>query len=550
MHQPGEAPNPVDIELFLDALYENAIAIPSSSTPLGHLALVVEAAKFLALNNGEIWDEPRNPGTAPTAPTNVATAQAAEQVFNPEIALFTAQERIRIYNESKSTYKTFLAAKTALRNQVLNAVDDKFISALKESIVSYTRLAPLDIISHLKKEYGEITESDLTNNDTKMQEPWDPSTPIEDLYERLEKGQRYARAAGEDIADATIVRYGYTAISATGLFATACEAWTNKARLTKTWTLFKTTFKKANDHRGLSNPTAAEMGVANSAETIRELEDIVQLMMAAKEEDIKPPRNPEPEPVHAQNAVFTNDQFQTMLNFFKNNTTNTCTQIPAATTTTPPNNQQWEGLDSKGFPIAYCWTHGISRNLKHNSHTCTRRREGHKEQATLHNRMGGSNNVLQEKRQSSKGGDTNNANKVNATSPYLYPGTPKLIADTGCSVNSCDQNCSIPLKNIQHKPNGTQVLLPDSSTMRSTHIGILDLSKLLDAAKQAHIFSHLAFGSLLSVGQLCDHNCGTVHQKKNVHHAPEGSYFDRNKIKHNKSNVTSGSSSNKPDSTH
>ena len=29
MHQPGEAPNPVDIELFLDALYENAIAIPS-----------------------------------------------------------------------------------------------------------------------------------------------------------------------------------------------------------------------------------------------------------------------------------------------------------------------------------------------------------------------------------------------------------------------------------------------------------------------------------------------------------------------------------------
>ena len=147
MHQPGEAPNPVDIELFLDALYENAIAIPSSSTPLGHLALVVEATKFLALNNGDIWEEPRNPGTSPTAPTNVPTAQAAEQVFNPEIALFTAQERIRIYNESKSTYKTFLAAKTALRNQVLNAVDDKFISALKESIVGYTRLAPLDIIS-------------------------------------------------------------------------------------------------------------------------------------------------------------------------------------------------------------------------------------------------------------------------------------------------------------------------------------------------------------------------------------------------------------------
>ena len=31
-----------------------------------------------------------------------------------------------------------------------------------------------------------------------------------------------------------------------------------------------------------------------------------------------------------------------------------------------------------GYPVSYYWTHEITRNLKHNSETCTRCVEGHK----------------------------------------------------------------------------------------------------------------------------------------------------------------------------
>jgi hypothetical protein len=41
-------------------------------------------------------------------------------------------------------------------------------------------------------------------------------------------------------------------------------------------------------------------------------------------------------------------------------------------------------------PIYYCWTHGLNHNPKHTGMTCTRRDDGHKEEATLDNRMGGS----------------------------------------------------------------------------------------------------------------------------------------------------------------
>jgi gamma-glutamylcyclotransferase (GGCT)/AIG2-like uncharacterized protein YtfP len=41
-------------------------------------------------------------------------------------------------------------------------------------------------------------------------------------------------------------------------------------------------------------------------------------------------------------------------------------------------------------PTGYCWTHGYVYNEKHNSQTCNRRSEGHKENATIDNKMGGS----------------------------------------------------------------------------------------------------------------------------------------------------------------
>jgi len=49
-----------------------------------------------------------------------------------------------------------------------------------------------------------------------------------------------------------------------------------------------------------------------------------------------------------------------------------------------------------GIPVTYCWLHGITQNLYHNSCNCKRKKDGHKDEATYNNRMGGSNVVLSE----------------------------------------------------------------------------------------------------------------------------------------------------------
>jgi hypothetical protein len=38
----------------------------------------------------------------------------------------------------------------------------------------------------------------------------------------------------------------------------------------------------------------------------------------------------------------------------------------------------------------YCWSHGLGFNPKHTSHTCHTEKDGHKDDATIHNHKGGS----------------------------------------------------------------------------------------------------------------------------------------------------------------
>ena len=47
------------------------------------------------------------------------------------------------------------------------------------------------------------------------------------------------------------------------------------------------------------------------------------------------------------------------------------------------------------IPKSYCWSHGVTRNMDHNSGTCENQHTVHQSEATLDNRMGGSDRIYQ-----------------------------------------------------------------------------------------------------------------------------------------------------------
>jgi len=55
------------------------------------------------------------------------------------------------------------------------------------------------------------------------------------------------------------------------------------------------------------------------------------------------------------------------------------------------------------LPPSYCWTHGVGTNQEHTSRTCRHRADGHQEDATIHNMMGGNTNVMRSRNRGDRG---------------------------------------------------------------------------------------------------------------------------------------------------
>jgi hypothetical protein len=51
-------------------------------------------------------------------------------------------------------------------------------------------------------------------------------------------------------------------------------------------------------------------------------------------------------------------------------------------------------VDAMATQLGYCWTHGTCKNRRHNSATCQNKQPGHQDEATDENKMGGSTDVI------------------------------------------------------------------------------------------------------------------------------------------------------------
>ena len=83
-----------------------------------------------------------------------------------------------------------------------------------------------------------------------------------------------------------------------------------------------------------------------------------------------------------------------------------------------------EGYDKDGYPIIYCHTHGISRNLTHGRMNCKLPSDTHKKEATLFNQMGGSaftNKNKPKKWQVGSGGENHLSNNVKCSITQYPP---------------------------------------------------------------------------------------------------------------------------------
>ena len=402
-------PNYTTIKKFTEALEQNAMSVPSAQTELGHLALVISDADYTIANEGNAWIPPTNPGKAPTNPVPTATtteitttpvrntrsSTSTTTTVDPQaisMLPFTAAEAIRAFNEEKQEYQKYMHTRTALRNLILNAVDDKYICKLKKPRTHYALVDPYNLVEHLQTTYGTVDDHDRTANEERMKKEWDTNQPIEIVFEQLRDGQEFAKAGGEHISDDQLVRWGYNIISDTQLFDSECKKWRQKPTADRRWAKFVDYFTTADDDRRKSRTQEPE--TTGEVYTANQVQEILQSEIAAVLAQLKPDKEntPPTEQANATQGINANEIKNMIKEALKDQTNNKEYRGGRKNQYSKKKELPAQAIVD-GYPVSYCWSHGVTRNLNHASHSCSRKKEGHKDAATYDNRMGGSDEV-------------------------------------------------------------------------------------------------------------------------------------------------------------
>ena len=72
---------------------------------------------------------------------------------------------------------------------ITNKFPEKYTTTLKHRITKFCQCEPLNLITHLYTEYGNIASSKLTVNSDRMTALWNPPTPTADLFQHLNDGK-------------------------------------------------------------------------------------------------------------------------------------------------------------------------------------------------------------------------------------------------------------------------------------------------------------------------------------------------------------------------
>ena len=148
----------------------------------GLLALIITNAKYVLLTQ-QVWIKPPNLGQCPQIPAG--TNQLAQENI------------ISQWKNDFENWKLEKDVREALKNQILEAFNDKYLEDLKDPNIGYAAVTPLEMIEHLYQEYGVMTAQDILDNHQQLWEDFDTSTSIVKYFYNIKEICNMAEKAGQ-----------------------------------------------------------------------------------------------------------------------------------------------------------------------------------------------------------------------------------------------------------------------------------------------------------------------------------------------------------------
>jgi hypothetical protein len=366
-----------EIDTCINMCSANAASIPSDGgdVTLGHIFIVVGPVRYreLSLNNID-YVVPLPPGPVPIYPAG-ATMYQKDEIKRDHI-----KRDVMHY-----TYQTVgkLASQMAL-----DAIHVNYKSAFFTKELGY-RGNFADIVATLLGSYGNKTSQELKANTLTMAKPWDPITPIQSLFVRIDEGHRF----DPTILAAPLVRQVVDIICVNPGFETAYKEWNGKHDADKTMTNLKIHFGAADDtlrqlkllhtpqapatYPGSAHSATITPPVTAASNLETKLDKLLTLMAA---------------PGGATNTIAAAARSGRRQDASAG-TESAGTRTPLITNPSGGRAPTAEEADI----MSYCWSHGYCTKQAgkpdHTGDTCKRHRAGHQSTATAANKMGGETRI-------------------------------------------------------------------------------------------------------------------------------------------------------------
>ena len=126
-----------------------------------------------SINNNVSWAPPTTPGSTPTMPPPItavaattttrsvaenAAAVAASAAANETNRILQFQQSTRDYEKVLNTWTYYQSALTALRNLIVNNIDEDYIAEHNNALTGFRLVTPATLLNHIKINYGEVEQ--------------------------------------------------------------------------------------------------------------------------------------------------------------------------------------------------------------------------------------------------------------------------------------------------------------------------------------------------------------------------------------------------------
>eukprot|EP00957_Ditylum_brightwellii_P165351 12589689-Ditylum_brightwellii.AAC.1 len=101
---------------------------------------------------------------------------------------------------------------TALKNQLLAAVDAIYLAAIKQEHIGYTNCSCGNMLTHLFNIYGKIISTMLCTFAKKIRTPYNPVAHIEEMFCQIDEANDLALNTNSPYQDRQLVHIGYVIV--------------------------------------------------------------------------------------------------------------------------------------------------------------------------------------------------------------------------------------------------------------------------------------------------------------------------------------------------